>query len=350
MGRLGSNKPALTAVVASLLLLANCGGNGGATVQPSPPTPPAQQVRELSLQENQEAQLTIEDQPDWMTSGFGSIWVTRDEAAAVDRIDPESNKVASTVQVGDHPCNGAVAAFGSVWVPSCSEQVLYRVDPKTENAEKIEIPIFQPTSGQLGHKLAAGAGAIWMMTNIEEQNAEFTALARIDPRTNNISDVIPLGHAGTGVAATDDAVWIAAPDDGVLVRVDPAAKVVEAEIEGLSAPNFVAADNDAVWVLSGTKTDRTPGDGSVVRIDPSTNQVTARIRVDERAGQAGDIVVGEGAVWVRTQFTLLAKIDPASNRLVERYTDQKGLGGVVADFGSVWLSDFTFNQVWRVPA
>ena len=350
MGRSGWNKPGLTAVVASLLLLASCGGNGGATVRPSPratgtPTP---QVTELTLQDNLEAQLTIEDQPDWMTSGFGSIWVTRDEAGAVDRIDAESNKVSSTVRVGDHPCNGIVSAYGSVWVPSCSEQVLYRIDPKDESAEKIKVAIFQPTSGQLAHKLAAGAGAIWMMT--EEKSGEFTALARIEPKTNKVSDVIPIGHAGTGVAASDDAVWVAAPDDGVVVRVDPTAKEVVAEIEGLSAPNFAAADETGVWVLSGTTTDRSPGDGSLVRIDPESDQVVAQIQVDEQPGQAGDIVAGEGAVWVRTQFTLLAKIDPSSNRLVERYTDQKGLGGVVADFGSVWLSDFAFNQVWRVSA
>ncbi|HEX2069763.1 MAG TPA: hypothetical protein VHH54_06125, partial [Actinomycetota bacterium] len=167
--------PALPALVSSMLFLTACGG-GGTTTQPSPraAASPTAQVRELTLQDNQEAQLTIEDQPDWMTSGFGSIWVTRNEAGAVDRIDPKSNKVSSTVRVGDHPCNGIVAAHGSVWVPSCSEQVLYRVDPKDETSEKIKVAIFQPTSGQLGHKLAAGAGAIWMIT--EEKSAQFTAL------------------------------------------------------------------------------------------------------------------------------------------------------------------------------
>ncbi len=77
--------------------------------------------------------------------------------------------------------------------------------------------------------------------------------------------------------------------------------------------------------------------------------MASRIQVDDRPGQAGDVVLGEGSVWVRTQYTLLARIDPVANRVVERYTDQKGLGGVVADFGSVWLSDFAFNRVWRVP-
>ena len=76
------------AFLVACVSMAACGGGG--SVQPSPRATesPAQQVRSLSLQENLEAEVVIENQPDWIASGFGSVWVTVEEAAAVDRIDP----------------------------------------------------------------------------------------------------------------------------------------------------------------------------------------------------------------------------------------------------------------------
>lgn len=61
------------------------------------------------------------------------------------------------------------------------------------------------------------------------------------------------------------------------------------------------------------------------------------------------ITTGDGFVCARSQSTLLAKIDPRTNAVVERYEDRKGIGDVEIGFGSVWLSDFAFNRVWRLP-
>ncbi|MGH2691363.1 MAG: hypothetical protein ACRDHM_02560, partial [Actinomycetota bacterium] len=214
---------------------------------------------------------------------------------------------------------------------------VYRIDPESEEVSAvIEVPVFVSTTGALGHEMSAGAGSVWMVTKGEK--GAFDALARIDPAKDQVEATIPLGHPGAGVAATDEAVWVTSPDDGVLVRVDPVSEEVVAEVEGLEAPNLVAAGDEGVWVLSGFNSERTGGDGSVTRIDPETNEISAAVRIDEDAGQAGDVALGEGFVWARTQYTLLVKIDPATNAIVERYTDQKGIG-----------TDFAFNNVWRVP-
>jgi streptogramin lyase len=328
-----------------MLVLASCGDGGESPPREGPP--PAEGPVELTLEEELEAELDIPDQPEWVATGFGSVWVTRDEAAAVERIDAETNEIVATIDVGAHPCAGIVAAYDSVWVPSCEEAVLYRIDPQTDKASAaIEIPIFKST-GALTTELGAAAGSIWMVT--EGESGAFDALARIDPEAEKVVATIPLGYPGTSVAATEDAVWVTAPDDGVLIRVDPASDEVVAEVTGLEAPNFVAAGDEGVWVLSGTDSERSGGDGSVTSIDPETNEVASTVRIDEDPGQAADVTLGEGFVWVRTQYTLLAKIDPTTGQIVERYTDRKGLGAVVVDFGSVWLSDFAFNNVWRVP-
>ncbi len=344
-------KRGISSRFALLLLLAACGGSEADEPQPAESAQPEETsrgVRELELQDELQAEFDIPDQPEWITSGFGSVWVTRDEAAAVERIDPETNEVVASIDVGAHPCAGIVAAYDAVWVPSCEDQALFRIDPETERAAAVmEIPVYLST-GAFSTELSASAGSIWMVT--EGKSGVFDALARIDPGSEKVVATIPLGYQGSSVSATEDAVWVTAPNDGILIRIDPASEEVVAEVTGLEAPNFVAAGDQGVWVLSGTDGERVPGDGSVTRIDPETNEIAATIPIDENPGQAGHIAVGEGSVWVRTQYTLLAKIDPATDAIVERYTDQKGIGSLRVDFDSVWMTDFAFNNVWRVPA
>jgi virginiamycin B lyase len=356
----------LALAMATAALLGACsssnGGNGetrsertASTTTPAEnPSPEAEPTAEggpttVSLEDRLEAELTIDDQPDWMASGYGSIWVAVDEAGAVDRIDPTTNEVVASIKVGNHPCDGMAAGFGSIWVPSCSKQAVYRISPARDKVEAvIKLPVFESFSGTgpFGG-LGAGAGAVWMVT--EGKAGAFDILARIDPGSNEVTDEIQLGHLGGGVAVGGGSVWVSAPEDGVLVQVDPRSRRVVAEVTALAQPSWVAADDQAVWVLSATWAEHPGGDGSVARIDPATGEIVARIRIDESPGEASDIAVGGGFVWARSQFTLLAKIDPATNTVVERYEDRKGLGGVEVGFGSVWLSDFSVNRVWRLP-
>jgi hypothetical protein len=243
------------------------------------------------------------------------------------------------------------AGFDSVWVPSCTKQALYRISAETGKVEAVvKVPVFKSFTGTPPYALGgidAGAGAVWMVT--ESKGGAFDTLARIDPRSNNVTDEIPLGHSGGGVAVGGGAVWVSAPEDGVLLQVDPRSRKVVAEVDGLAQPTIVAAGLGAVWVQSGTWSDHPEGDGSITRVDPDKMKIVARVQLDEMPGQPGDIAVGGGQVWARSQFTLLAKIDPATNTVVERYEDRKGLGGVEVGFGSVWLSDFSVNRVWRLP-
>jgi virginiamycin B lyase len=335
------------ALLALTLALTACAGDP-LSERPAAERTPTPAATTSALDDRLEAELTIGDQPDWIVAGFGSVWVSRDEAGVIDRIDPETNEVVSSIPVAKHPCNGLVAAFGSIWVPSCEESTVSRIDPDSEEVEaEIAVPKVYQSTG-LVNELAAGAGGIWMVT--EGRNGVFDLLIRIDPRTERVEERIDLGHVGSGVAVSEDAVWVAAPDDDLVLNVDPRAGRVVEEISGLEAPNLLATGEGGVWVLSGVRSDRTPGDGSVTRLDPISGEPVERIQIDDQGGQAADITVGDGIVWARTQFTLLAGIDPSTNTVVDRITDQKGLGGVAPGFGSTWLSDFSYNRVWRVSA
>jgi YVTN family beta-propeller protein len=47
--------------------------------------------------------------------GEGAVWVTNTDAGTVSRIDPATNEVVKTIEVGGAP-SGIVVAGGVVWV------------------------------------------------------------------------------------------------------------------------------------------------------------------------------------------------------------------------------------------
>jgi virginiamycin B lyase len=342
------------AVMAVALVAGAC--SNGRVAQPratSPagevsPTPAATAVTS-TLEERLEAEIHVDDQPDWLATKSGSVWVAIDEAGTIGRIDPSTNELVEQIRVGDHPCNGLVAEFGSLWAPACGDHKIYRVDPERGKVDAaIDVPFLAAAAGnpEAPQRIAGGEGGIWVVT--KGKGGEYDTLSRIDPATNQIADTIELGRPAGAVEVGEGAVWVMVPTEGMILRVDPATNEVVAEIDGLAQPVVAAAGEGVLWVVSGTWSDHPAADGTVTRIDPATNEVVASIQVDERVGNAGDITIEGGTVWVRTQYTLLAKIDPQTNTVVDRITDLKGLGGVTVGFGSVWLSDFANNEVWRV--
>lgn len=294
-----------------------------------------------------QAELPVTGEPDWLVVAYGSVWVARDEAAAVDRISPESNEVLASTPMGGHPCNGAAGGFDAIWVPSCSEQALYRIGAQTGKVEaRIPLPVYQSLKGVApSGGLATGHGAVWIIT--QGEGGRYDALAQVDPGRNVVVRTIPLGHVGGRVAVDASSIWVTSPAEGLLLRVDPGSGQVK-KIGGLVQPTALTVALGAVWVLSGRWVDRPHGDGSVTRVDPVTNAITARIRVEEVTGTPGALTTGGGFLWARTSATALAKIDPAANTLVERYRNDRGNGDLVFGFDSLWMSDFVFNAVRRV--
>ena len=77
-----------------------------------------------------EAVFPVPGSPDWIAVDE-DVWISNKPKDSVARLDPKTNTVAATIQVGKRPCSGLAAAFGSLWVPNCGDQTLTRVDLKT---------------------------------------------------------------------------------------------------------------------------------------------------------------------------------------------------------------------------
>lgn len=146
-----------------------------------------------------------------------------------------------------------------------------------------------------------------------------------------------------GLAASPDALWALLPSPGgsrpgSLAKIDPRTNRIVSRMEVGVAPAGLAATPDAVWVTHGRCGDSCPGvtsddllAGSVWKIDIRTNSVVTRIPMED----AGDIAIGEGAVWVAGSN--ISKLDPATGRvLAEIGFGGRGPAHIAVGGGFLW--------------
>jgi virginiamycin B lyase len=275
-----------------------------------------------------DAVFPVPGTPDWLAIDE-AVWVSNEPKDTVSRLDPKTNTVAATVQVGSRPCSGLAAGFGSLWVPNCGNNTMSRVDLKTYTVTAT----IQTTVAHSEGGIATGAGSVWLMTDAKG------TLSRFDPATNAVVAEIYVASGSYGLAFGEDAVWVTSTEHSSVARVDPHTNLVAETIPVGKSPRFIAVGGGAVWTLN-------QGDGSVSRIDPKTNKVVATIEVGV-PGPGGEIAYGEGSVWVTSFEFPLSRIDPSRNVVVQQFAGPGG-DAVRVGLGSVWLSNLRAGNVWRL--
>jgi virginiamycin B lyase len=289
----------------------------------------------LPIEKAASASIHLDGFPDWLEIGFGSLWVSNAGLRAVQRVDPDTNKVIAEVKV-NRPCAAMAAGYGSLWVASRRDKSIYRISANSNKATAT-IPV---TIADSEASLAAGEGGIWVLTD------QKGVLSRINPETNAVVARIGVKPYSFAAAAGFGAIWVTntgrprSTENGSVQRIDPKTNTVVATLTVRGQPRFLAVGEGAVWVLN-------QADGTVSRIDPGTNEVVATIEVGV-PGPGGDIAAGEGAVWVRASKVLLSVIDPKTNNVIKRFGPAQGSGAVRAGDGKVWVSAHDVNKVWRL--
>ena len=270
--------------------------------------------------------------PDWITPGFGKVWLGNGHA--IERIDPKSNAPRGYVAVGTEPCEGLATGFGSVWSVDCKSTNLLRIDPASGSVTaRIPLPGTAPDGEGL---ITIDGSAVWVPTS---ESVTGGLLVRVDPGTNSVVGTVQLPYDASGAAAGYGSVWVTSAKTATVYRVDPSTNAVVAKVRVHGSPRFIAAGAGGVWSLN-------QQDGSVSHIDPATNRVVATIKT-RVSGSGGCIAAGAGRVWVTMPETPLSEIDPHGDRIVGQWT---GVGGdcITTGFGSVWLVNHELRNVWRI--
>jgi YVTN family beta-propeller protein len=254
------------------------------------------------------------------------------------RIDAQDNTAGAPVAVGAQPCASLVEAFDSLWVPLCGDGVVARVDVKTVKATATIKTRVAAGDG----RIATGVGSIWAITDRKG------VLSRIDPDTNAPVAEIYVAGGATSVVFADEALWITSEDpstpssdaslraggptsreSGRLTRVNPHNDEIVEVVEVGPKPGPLAVGVGGVWTLN-------RGNGTVTRVDPATNKVVATISLGGSVTD-GEIAAGLGSVWISAPGVPIIRIDPRTNRAVQRFTGEGG-GAILVAHESLWVA------------
>jgi outer membrane protein assembly factor BamB len=233
--------------------------------------------------------------------------------AVVGRPDPPSTPAGpdvEVVQIG-RGLGAASAGSGAVWTYDIPSGRVLRVDPASRRvvADVRVVGIWNDVA------IAAGAGAVWAVPTRDTHAAPTpparpVALARIDPRTNRITERIAMRMPGgealvpVGVTASDGAVWVWG-QAGVL-RVDPGTdRVTRAlTVPGDNIKGFHAGA-DGVWAAT--------ENGRIVRFDPRSGERIAAFD-GPVVSRTLPLVVLPGLIVVGDQAGTTLGIDPGTGQ------------------------------------
>jgi hypothetical protein len=160
-----------------------------------------------SAQLHVQKSTAVSGDPDAITVVPGSVYVTDDRDHTLQRIDPGSGRLRSTVSIAGESAGDPTVAtvYGdSIWVFEGSSVVRL--------ALRGELVIDRITLPAGGASMAAGTGGVWVTGRF--------GVARIDPSGGRLGRPIPLSGGAAALATTGDAVWVA-DSNGDIVRLSP---------------------------------------------------------------------------------------------------------------------------------
>jgi serine/threonine-protein kinase len=219
---------------------------------------------------------------------------------SLQRIDPASGDLEATIPLGS-VLHGVAAGGGSVWAIDGSSR-FRRID-----VEEDAVAATGSTAG-VPAGIAVGLGAVWI-ANLEGSTATTGTVTEVDASSGRVRRVLPI------------AVRQAVPNEPTFSDI---------------AVDDSASSGRAVWVAS-------PFSLSVMRIRPRLGSTVATVPIGATTSRR--LAVGEGAVWVTTNFAVV-RIDPAQNAVVERIPLPFDPRDVAAGAGAVWIANGTGNSVW----
>jgi len=307
----------LAAIIIAGTALAAC----APTAAPATP-PPAESYTAFSPVE-----LKVKSDPDWLATGFGSVWLKRPEGF-VDRIDPVSATVIQEIQVHEErpeACDGVGSGAINLW--TCDSNDLVGIDP-ANNEVVTTVPAGKiPAQG----RIVTAAGRMWVLAGDGDR------LVGIQESDGSMSEPIVLPVACHDLGAHAEAIYVVCERGDRILRVDPATGAVTAEVT-ITKPSWVSAAASGVWVSA---------EQDILRLDPVTLATSVTVP-GMGTGSLGAIRADDGGVWVRRADPFLARIDATGSIARVISAPFRTGGDVLVDGDHVWATSIDDRLVIRL--
>lgn len=291
--------------------------------QRAQPLPPATRASELSI-------INVGENPSGIAFGNDQVWAANTAEGSVSVIDPLTNVISQTYEVGGAPEDVAIG-LGAAWVSDRGAGTITKVAFDEGVPRVLAV-------GAVGRRLdvAPGSGAVWVVS-------EDFGVFRVDPVDNTRRQLEDdLLEAPTDVAAGQGTVFVLG--ESALLQIDPDTLDVTkfADVEPSRNQDLQLSDG-AVWVANGDA-------GEVIRFDIETGEESDPVFV---GGNFTAIASGEGSMWMITgndgDAGNLTRIDPDTAQIIG---ERVSLGGrpqdVTTGAGSVWVVSYATGSVSRL--
>jgi DNA-binding beta-propeller fold protein YncE len=170
-------------------------------------------VSRIDLRSRTMTAIPVGSQPEGIAAGAGAVWVVRQDARQLLRLDPRTGRVTGRVRVGDTP-RLAAFAFGHVWVADYDGGSLLEVDPRGPDV----VGTVHACDGPQG--MAVAAGRLWVACTRGDE------LVAVDPAAVRVVAHVRVVGAPDGLVASGGQLYAALDDGPTLVVVDPKARKV----------------------------------------------------------------------------------------------------------------------------
>ena len=236
------------------------------------------------------------------------------------RIDAAQRLATATVSLDERTPTGLAVGAGGVWVAHGMRGQVSRVDPQFDRiTSTIDVATGRARTGST----AVGEGSVWAVFGD-------STFARIDPADARVAASSFAGAAPSAVVVASGAVWVANSGDSDVQRFNPRT------FEQGAVRTIPSADarpqSPSARGRSGWRTHRT------TRSHESTPARARRRTIGVGLGPTA-VAVGSGAVWVaNTTDRTISRIDPATNQVVGTIEIGDAPYGVAVDDGLVWVA------------
>lgn len=225
-----------------------------------------------------------------ITVGFGSLWVSDYFGNAVWRLAP-SGQVQAEVGVGYQP-QWLHAAFGSLWVSNHHGASLTRVDPVT-NTVLDTVQVGAPNTFRDGPQDVTDDG-----TNLYVVSSNLQSLQSVNPATDAVTTGPSTDDGFCGpLVAVAGFVWSADGCTAVTYQLSADGTVQQA-LPSTGVPGGLAMLNGQLWLSDDTSFDPNTFQGSdavLDQLDPVTGAVSRTVAI---GGDATGLISGFGDLWV----------------------------------------------------
>jgi streptogramin lyase len=258
------------------------------------------------------------------------------------RIDPETNAATQAGRIGEG-ASAVSASAEAVWIAAYRESKLWRVNPRT-------LAITEVTANGAPQDVAIHGDTVYVGGN---GPTEFAGnVTEYDVRTGARNQSLDLPSCVKSVVAGPVGVW--ASPCPMIARLSFSGKprVVRTLTPPLPTTRDAAHDREslndmalglgALWVIGDAL------DPRLWRLDPRTGRILRTTRLPGTFAPYR-VATGAGAVWVTDQLNdRVARVDPASGRVVAQIPVGRGAGGVSVGAGAVWVTGSLDGTVSRI--